>query len=114
MARHRSTRGHRSAHDILADRPHIVVVVRVFDEDVDLGEADGDGDADAAAAIGDRQFAVLLCDGRRLKDADGADAGGKCGVGHFAGLDVAGIVGILFQDAGIDATQFHLFSPGFI
>ena len=63
------------------------------------------------AAIGDCEFAVRFRDDRRLKDADGPDAGGKRRVGHFAGLDVAGIVGILFQDAGIDATQFHLFSP---
>ena len=32
----------------------------------------------------------------------------------FAGLDFSGIAGILLQDAGIDATQFHLFSPGFV
>ena len=92
----------------------MVMVIRVFDEDLDLGEADRDGHADAPRAIGDRQLAVLLRDGRRLEDADRADAGGKCGVGHFAGLDFAGIAGILFQDAGVDATQFHLFSPGFI
>jgi hypothetical protein len=92
----------------------MVVVVRIFDEDVDLGEADRDGDADASLAIGDRQLVVLLRDGRRLEDADGADVGGKCGVRHFAGLDVSGIEGILLEATGIDATQFHLFSPGFI
>jgi hypothetical protein len=92
----------------------MVVVVRIFDEDVDLGEADGDGHADAPRAIGDCQFAVRFRDDRRLKDADGADAGGKRGVGHLAGLDFSGIAGILLEAAGIDATQFHLFSPGFI
>jgi hypothetical protein len=91
----------------------MVVVVRIFDEDVDLGEADRDSDADASRAIGDRQLAVLLRDGRRLEDADGADVGGKRGVRHFAGLDVSGIEGILLEAAGIDATQFHLFSPDF-
>ena len=92
----------------------MVVVVRIFDEDVDLGKADRDRDADASRAIGDRQFAVPLRDDRRLKDADGADAGGKRGVRHLAGLDFSGIAGVLFQDAGIDASQFHLFSPGFV
>ena len=92
----------------------MVVVVGILDEDVDLGEADRDGDADASRAIGDRQFAVLFRDDRRLEDADGADAGGKRRVRHFAGLDFSGIAGVLLQDAGIDATQFHLFSPGFV
>src|SRR5208337_1567981 len=105
---------HGGADDILADRAHMVVVVWIFDEDVDLGEANRDGDADAARAIGDRQLAVLFRDDRRLKDADGADAGGKRGVGHFVGLDFSGIAGILLKDSGIDATQFHLFSPGFV
>jgi hypothetical protein len=92
----------------------MVVVVGIFDEDVDLGEADRDGHADASRAIGDRQFVVPFRDDRRLEDADGSDAGGKRGVRHFAGLDFSGIAGILFQDAGIDASQFHLFSPGFV
>ena len=64
--------------------------------------------------IDDRQFAVLFRDHRRLKDADRPDAGGKRRVGHFAGLDFAGIAGDSFQGAGIDASQFHLFSPGFV
>src|SRR5208337_4275754 len=102
------------AHDVLADRTHMVVVVGILDEDVDLGEADHDRDADASRAIGDRQLAVLLRDDRRLEDADGADAGGKRGVGHFAGLDFSGIAGVVLHDAGIDATQFHLLSPGFV
>ena len=92
----------------------MVVVVGIFDEDVDLGEADRDGDADASLAIGDRQFAVLFRDDRRLEDADGADAGGKRRVRHFAGLDFSGIAGVLLEAAGIDASQFHLFSPGFV
>src|SRR5208337_4556483 len=103
------------AHDILADRTHMVVVVGILDEDVDLLEADRDGDADAPRAIGDRQFAVLLLrDDRRLEDADRADAGGKGRVGHLAGLDFSGIAGVLLEAAGIDASQFHLFSPGFV
>src|SRR5208337_3257163 len=72
---------HRSADDILADRAHMVVVVGIFDEDINFREADRDGDADASRAIGDRQFAVLFRDDRRLKDTDGADAGGKRCVG---------------------------------
>ena len=30
----------------------------------------------------------------------------------FAGLDFARVAGVRFEDAGIDASQFHLNSPG--
>ena len=36
-------RGHGGAHDVFAHRPHLVVVVGVFDQDVDFGEAEFDG-----------------------------------------------------------------------
>ena len=75
-------RGHGRADDVFAHRPHLVVVVGVFDQDVDLGEADLYGDADPPGAVGDGELAVLLGDGRRLEDADGLDAGGERGVGH--------------------------------
>ena len=51
-------RGHGGADDVFAHRPHLVVVVGVFDQDVDLGEAESDGDADAPGAVGDGELAV--------------------------------------------------------
>jgi hypothetical protein len=104
--------GHGGADDVFAHRPHLVVVVGVFDQDVDLGEADLYGDADPPGAVDDRERAVLLRDGRGLQDADDVDVGGERGVGHFAGLDFARVAGVLFQCAWIDASQFHLNSPG--
>ena len=37
-------RGHRGADDVFAHRPHLVVVVGVFDQDVDFGESEFDGE----------------------------------------------------------------------
>ena len=105
-------RGHGRAHDVFAHRPHLVVVVGVFDQDVDFGEAEFDGDADTPGAVDDGEIAVLFGDGRRLEDADGLDAGGQRRVGHVrrAGF-CAGCRAFALSDAGIDASQFHLNSP---
>jgi hypothetical protein len=105
--------GHWGAYDVFAHRPHLVVIVGVFDQDVDFGEADLYGDADPPRAVGDGELAIALGDRRRLQDADGVYAGGKRRVRHFAGLDFARVVGVRLEDSGIDATQFHLDSPDF-
>src|SRR5580692_10926797 len=105
-------RGHRSADDVFAHRPHLVVVVRVFDQDVDLGKADLYGDSDPPRAVGDGELVVLFGGGGRLQDTDGFDAGGERRVRQFAGLDFARVVGVRLEDSGIDASQFHLNSPG--
>jgi len=106
-------RSHGRAHDVFAHRPHLVVAVGVFDQDVDFGEAKFDGRADSPGAVGKRQFAVLFGDCRWLEDADRLDAGSQCCVGHAAWLDFARVAGVRLDDAGIDASQFHLNSPGF-
>jgi hypothetical protein len=105
---------HGSAHDVFADRAHVVNLIGIFDEDVDLLEASIDRKADATGAVDDRKRAVFLRDGRGLQDADRFDAGGERCVRHFAGLDFSRIAGALLQGAGIDASQFHLISPDFI
>jgi hypothetical protein len=104
--------GHGGAHDVFAHRPHLVVLVGVFDQDVDLGESEFDGETHTPRAIFNCQSAVLFGHGRRLKDADDFDSSQQCGVRQFAGLDFARVAGVLFQCAGIDASQFHLNSPG--
>ena len=101
-------RGHGGAHDVFAHRPHLVALVGVFDQDVDLGEADLYRHADAPGAVGDGELAILLGGGGRLQDADGFDAGSERGVGQFAGLDFARVIGVRFEHSGIDASQFHL------
>jgi hypothetical protein len=106
-------RGHGGAYDVFAHRPHLVVVVGVFDQHVDFAEAGFDGRAEAPGAVGDGQFAVLFGDCRRLEDADRLDARSQRRVGHVAWLDFAGVAGIRLDDAGIDASQFHLNSPDF-
>ena len=52
--------------------------------------------------------------GGRLQDAHGFDAGSERGVGQFAGLDFARVKGVRFEHSGIDASQFHFHSPGFV
>ena len=83
------------AHYVFAHRPHLVVVIGVFDQDVDFGEAEFDGRADAPGAVGEGQFAVLFGDCWRLEDADrlGRSAA-SVGVGHVAWLDFAGVTGV--------------------
>jgi hypothetical protein len=102
------------AHDVFAHRPHLVALVRVFDQDVDLGEADLYRNADSTGAVGDGELATLLGGGGRLQDANGFDAGSERGVGQFAGLDFARVIGVRFEHSGIDASQFHFHSPGFV
>ena len=107
-------RRHGSAHDIFADRAHVIVLAGIFAEDVDLLEARIDRKADAAGAVDDRERAMLFRDGWGLEDADGLDAGGKRCVRHFAGLDFSGIAGIFFEVRGStrrSSISFLLVSP---
>jgi hypothetical protein len=104
-------RGHRSPDHVFAHRAHVVEVVGVFDQDVDLGETEFDGEPHAPGAVDDGESAVFFGHGWRLDDADDLDAGLYGCVRHFAGLDFARVAGVLFQCAGIDASQFHLNSP---
>ena len=41
-------RGHGGAYNVFAHRPHLVVVIGFFDQDVDVGEPEFDGGADGA------------------------------------------------------------------
>jgi hypothetical protein len=107
-------RGHGGPDDVFAHRPHLVALVGVFDQDVDLGEADLYRNADSPGAVGDGELATLLGGGGRLQDANGFDAGSERGVGQFAGLDFARVIGVRFERSGIDASQFHFHSPGFV
>src|SRR3984957_10443556 len=107
------SRGHRRADDVLAYRPHLVLVVWVFDQDVDFGQSEFDGETHAPGAVDDCERAVLLGHGRRLDNADDLDACLYGRVRHFARLDFARVAGVLLQCTGIDASQFHLSSPDF-
>ena len=106
-------RGHGGAHHVLADGAHMVFVVGVLDQDTDLGEAEFDRGSDPPFSEDEGQCAGLFARHRRLENADLVDARGERSVGHFSGLDFTGIPGIDFEGDGIDASQFHLNSPGF-
>ena len=94
-------RGHGGAYDVFAHRPHLVVVVRVFDQDVDLRKADLYGDADPPRAVRDGGFAVLLGGGGRLQDADDVlMLAASAASDSFAGLDFARVVGVRLKDRG--------------
>ena len=68
-------RGHGGPDDVFAHRPHLVVLVGVFDQDVDLGESEFYGETHTAGAVDYREIAVFFGHGRRLDDADDLDAG---------------------------------------
>jgi len=94
---------HGSAHDVFADRAHVVILIGIFDEDVDLSQAHVDRQTNAPSPVDDRKCAILLRGGWGLEDADGPDAGGERCVRHFAGLDFAGVAGVrlqIFADGG--------------
>ena len=50
--------------------------------------------------VAEPELAVLFGGGGRLQDANGFDASGERGVGQFAGLDFARVVGVRFEDSG--------------
>ena len=52
-------RGHRSADDVFAHRPHVVELVGVFDQDVDLGEAEFYGETHTPGAVDYGEIATL-------------------------------------------------------